>query len=201
MYSLLRWTTGILFAAAAVALFHHFRHAGVGELALVVFVYLAAVMVAIAFLLDYPPLPRQPRVGERAAQLAKHNLLIGTPFVADRAFCVHESAEEEGPHYFLELEEGGILHLCGGYLYDYEPASGVPRHFPCTHFTVRRHAQTGQVVDLLCGGIVIEPEIEAPPFSRRDAERGMVPADGAILHDISFDELREQRSVLRFRLH
>jgi hypothetical protein len=200
-YSLVRWVTVLFFAMAGVAAYRLFHHAGIEQQAMVLFVYLAAVMVAIAFLMDYPRMRRQPRISQQAAELERRHLLVVTSFVADRAFCVHESADEEGPHYFLELEDGTILHLSGGYLYEYEPAASAPRHFPCTHFTVRRHAETGQVVDLLCGGIVIEPEIEAPPFSRRDRARGLVPADGAILSDIGFDELREQRSVLRFRLH
>jgi hypothetical protein len=200
-HSLLLWLTGIFFAAAAVAVFHHYRHAGLAELALVGFVYVGALMVAIAFLLDHPRLPRQPRISQQAAELERRNLLVVTAFVAERAFCVHESADEEGPHYFLALDDGGILHLSGAYLYEYEPTAGAPRHFPCTHFTVRRHAETGEVVDLICGGIVIEPEIEAPPFSRNDIALGKVPGDGAVLREISFDELREQRSVLRFRHH
>jgi len=192
--------TGIFFAVAAVGAGYLLRHAPPAEWAVAAFLYLAAVMVAIAFLLDSPRLPRQPRITQQASELERKNLLVGASFVADRAFCVHESADEDGPHYFLELEDGAVLHLSGAYLYEYEPSAGAPRHFPCTHFTVRRHAETGQVVDLICGGIVIEPEIEAPPFSRHDFARGRVPDDGAILRDIRFEELREQRSVVRFRL-
>jgi len=166
----------------------------------VIFFYLAAVMAAIAFLLDYPRMPPQPRISEETAELEQRNLLVGTPYIADRAFRVHEAADDDGPHYFLELEGGGVLHLCGAYLYQYEPAKGVPRYFPCTRFTVRRHAEGGQVVDLLCGGFVIEPEIEAPPFHARDFARGLVPDDGEVLQEPGFEELLQRCSIRRTRL-
>ena len=41
-------------------------------------------------------------------------------FKARRAFLVAEYADE-GPHYFLELEDGRILYLTGQGLYNYEP--------------------------------------------------------------------------------
>jgi hypothetical protein len=199
-HSALRWWTGAGFAVAAVAVFFFFRHAGIAVLSLVIFGYMAALMAAIAFLLDYPPLPRRPRISKQAAELAQRNLLVAVPYTADRAFRVDESSDEDGPHYFLELEDGSVLHLCGTYLFDYEPAEHMPRHFPCTQFAVRRHAESGEVVDLLCGGTVIEPEIEAPPFHVRDFQRGKVPCDGEVLREVSFDELLLRCAPRRLRL-
>jgi hypothetical protein len=188
------------FAAGAVAAFVAFRHAGFAVNLVVLFTYLSVLIVAIAFMLNYPSLPRQVKVSDLAVKLESKNLLQSTSFTADRAFRVDEFADE-GPHYFLELENGsGILHLSGTYLYRYEPIDGSPRHFPCTHFTVRRHAELGHVVDLVCGGLVIEPEIEAPPYSKMDFKRRLVPKEGEILRDVDFDALMRERTEFRRRL-
>jgi hypothetical protein len=197
---LLRLIIALGFAAGAVAAFVAFRHAGFAVNLLVLFTYLSVLIVAIAFMLNYPSLPRQVKVSDLAVKLESKNLLQSTSFTADRAFRVDEFADE-GPHYFLELENGsGILHLSGTYLYRYEPIDGSPRHFPCTHFTVRRHAELGHVVDLVCGGLVIEPEIEAPPYSKMDFKRRLVPKEGEILRDVDFDALMRERTEFRRRL-
>lgn len=191
--SLLRFIIHVGFAAAAIAAFVFFRHAGIGVLAVVIFTYLSALIVLMAFMLNYPRLPRQAKMSGLADELEAQKLLVSTSFCADRAFRVGESGEA-GPHYFLELEDGGILHLSGNYLYDYEPIDGHPRHFPCTEFTVRRHAETGYVVDLICRGLIIEPEIEAPPYTARDLAKHGIPEDGKILRGICFDQLRHERA-------
>jgi len=190
---------GLVFAAGAIALFGKFRYAGFGVIAIVIFVYLSVLMITIAVMMDYPPLPSQPRMNEVADELELRQLLTSTNFCADRAFRVDE-CNGEGPHYFLELEDGGVLHLSGNYLYDYEPGEGSPRHFPCTRFTVRRHADLGHVVDIVCGGIIIEPEVEAPPYTASDFAHGLVPCDGQILRNLTFDQLRQQRTAARYRM-
>jgi hypothetical protein len=190
---------GMVFAAGAIALFGAFRHAGFGVLAIVLFVYLSLLMITIAVMVDFPPLPRQPRMNEIADELEQRRLLVSGNFCADRAFRVEE-CNGEGPHYFLELEDGGILHLSGNYLYDYEPGNASARHFPCTRFTVRRHVDLGHVVDIVCGGLIIEPEVEAPPYSAWDFSHGMVPRDGQILRNLTFEQLRQQRMAARYRM-
>lgn len=191
---LLRLIIVLGFAASAVAAFLVFRHAGVAVTIVVLFTFLSVLIVVIAVTLNYPRLPRQAMVNDFADELQAQNLLQSTSFRADRAFRVDEFADE-GPHYLLELENGGgILHLSGTYLYDYEPVDGHPRHFPCTEFTVRRHAQLGYVVDLICDGLIIEPEIEAPPYSKMDFKSLRVPRDGDILRDLDFDQLLRERT-------
>lgn len=190
---LVRLILALAFGATAVAAMITFRHSGIGVLAVVVLTYLSVLVLVLAILLNYPRLPHKAMVNDFADELEARNLLHCTSFTADRAFRVKES-REEGPHYFLELEDGGILHLCGTYLFDYEPSEGSLRHFPCTQFTVRRHADAGYVVDLLCAGIIIEPEVDAPAFTMQDFEAHLVPEDGAILLGLSFDELRHKRT-------
>jgi hypothetical protein len=181
------------FAITAVAALIAFRHAGIGVLALILLTYIVVLIVVMAVMLNYPRMPRQTMINDFADQLEAQGLLVSTSFRADRAFRV-EALLDEGPHYFLELERGGILHLSGNYLYGYEPAQGSPRHFPCTEFTVRRHAEFGYVVDLLCSGVVIEPELEAPPFSARNFEERCVPADGTVLSGVAFDQLLREHT-------
>src|SRR5262245_21050528 len=53
-------------------------------------------------------------------RLQKKDDLISGDFKARRAFMVDEF-EDEGIHYFIELEDNSILFLSGQYLYDYEP--------------------------------------------------------------------------------
>jgi hypothetical protein len=190
---------GLVYTAGAISLFGAFHHAGFKVIAIITFVYLSLLMVTVAVMMDYPPLPRQPRMNEIADELEQRRLLISGNFSADRAFRVDE-CNGEGPHYFLELEDGGILHLSGNYLYDYEPGEGSPRHFPCTRFTVRRHADLGHVVDIVCGGLIIEPEVEAPPYTAWDFSHGNVPRDGQIVRSLTFDQLRQQRIAPRYRM-
>jgi hypothetical protein len=132
----------------------------------------------------------------RIGDLEKAGLLVPKTFRAKRAFQVDEF-EDEGIHYFIELDDGGTLFLTGQYLYDYErieddPEVNQSRKFPCTEFTIRRHKEAGYVVQILCGGQVIEPEFIAPPFDKSDWKRG-IPEDGAILRNKSYDELKRER--------
>ena len=124
--------------------------------------------------------------------------LESRPFRATRCFQVEEF-EDEGSHYFLELEDGSVLYLTGQYLYDYEPVEesddepAAPRRFPCTSFTVRTNLHDGYTVDILCDGTALEPEVVAPPFTRADYRGGRVPDDRAIVTDRSYDELKVER--------
>ena len=133
---------------------------------------------------------------ERIRDLEERGLLVSTDFEAVRAFQVEEY-EDEGLHYFIALQGGGVLCLTGQYLYDYEALEdedddelNQPKSFPCTRFTVRRLRDDGFVLDILCRGEVLEPEWVAPAFGREEYRRGRVPEDGDIITDESFDELQ-----------
>lgn len=133
---------------------------------------------------------------EHRRELEQLGLLESTEFRATRAFGVEEF-EDEGLHYFLELSSGGVLFLSGQYLYDYEPISDDPeanqaRSFPCTEFTVRRHQREGYVVELLCGGTVLEPEVMAPPFGKSVWQANRVPEDGQVITGTTYDQLKRE---------
>jgi hypothetical protein len=137
-----------------------------------------------------------PQRGENLTieDLEKQDLLIREKFDATRAFQVEEF-EDEGTQYFVELKNGSVLFLCGQYLYGYEPMGDAPklkqpRKFPCTEFTILRDKRDGLIVDVVCGGKVIEPEGEAPHFTEADYESGRLPEDGQIISDRRYDEIK-----------
>ncbi len=89
----------------------------------------------------------------RIRRLEEDGLLLLQSFRARRAFQVDEF-EDEGSHYYVELEDGAVLFLTGQYLYDYEPrgerhSETKLRTFPCREFTVRRHKEKGFAVDMI----------------------------------------------------
>ena len=135
---------------------------------------------------------------ERIRALEEAGQLESVAFHATRAFGVEES-EDEGLHYFLELADGRVLFLSGQYLYDHEPIVDDPdlnqsRSFPCTDFTVRRHKAEGYVLDILRGGAVLEPEVIAPPFSRKAWGAKRIPEDGQVIADTTYDELKREHT-------
>jgi hypothetical protein len=113
-------------------------------------------------------------------------LLVSQSYVALRVFQVEE-VEDEGLHYYLELDDGTVLFLSGDYLYDDETPN-----FPCSRFTIRRHRDHGYVFDLQCDGEALQPEVVAPPFTADDHDHDRVPDDGTIL-TTPYDELKRER--------
>ena len=116
----------------------------------------------------------RPVFTRRAAQarqqaLEREGVLVREHFRATRAFEVEEF-EDEGPHCFVELDDGSVLYLTGQVLWDYGPMSEGDeddefphsRQFPCTEFEVLRHAREGYIVQLVCRGKVLEPEVVLP---------------------------------------
>jgi len=129
-----------------------------------------------------------------AKKLQAQDLLTVESFKARRAFQVEEF-EDEGAHYFLELEDGSVLFLSGQYLYEYGPVEKghvlvQPRRFPNTEFAIRRHTVKRYVVDILCSGSVIDPEVIAPAFDTDDFGTNRIPSDGQIFTDRSFEDLK-----------
>jgi len=126
---------------------------------------------------------------EQLQKLESAGLLEATGFRARRAFGVEEF-EDEGLHYYIELEDRSVLFLSGQYLYDFEPIDddpdwNQPRRFPCTDFTILRHKAERYVLDIQCRGEVLEPELAAPPFRKTTAH-----ADGEVIRDTTYDALK-----------
>jgi hypothetical protein len=103
-----------------------------------------------------------------------------------------EELDEEGLHYFIEVDDHSTLFLSGQYLYNYD-SEEQPRTFPCTAFAVRRHRTRGYAVDIVCLGTILEPEVFAPPFDANDFGTDAIPEDGQVITDRSYDRLKHER--------
>jgi hypothetical protein len=166
--------------------------------AISVFLFFGLVVVALV-LFNTPGGWRRKKIDPEivAKELQAQNLLTVETFKARRAFQVEEF-EDEGAHYFLELEDGSVLFLSGQYLYEYEPVEKrhelvQQRRFPNAAFAIRRHTVKRYVVDILCSGSVIEPEVMAPAFDTDDFGTNRIPSDGQIFVDRSFEDLKSSR--------
>ena len=152
-----------------------------------------AIAGGLATLLTRPLAAPAPVVNLSLEERERRGLLLREKYEAVRAFQVEEF-EDEGSQYYVELKDGTVLFLCGQYLYDYEPADGKfqakrDRQFPCTEFTLLRDKENRWIVDVVCGGIVLEPECEAPPFGQKE----LPPSDGKIIFSRSYHELKRER--------
>jgi cation transport ATPase len=158
------------------------------------------VFVVLAMVLFHGKGPRRVSAEAYAARIRKleeEGLLILQTFRARRAFQVDEF-EDEGSSYFIELEDMSVLFLTGQYLYEYEPlqsrtSTARLRSFPSSEFTIRRHKEKGFAVDILCHGDVIEPEVLAPWFDEEDFRKHLIPEDGAILREKTYDQIKRDR--------
>ena len=130
--------------------------------------------------------------------LEEAGLLEDTEYRAVRCFQVAEYGAE-GSHYFVQLVDGGVLFLSGQYLYDYEPDEYEPekkRLFPCEVFTLRRYKKTAAIMNLQCNGLPMEPEIIVPPIIYHKIERRRFLANGQIIYDTQYQELKEEMTRL-----
>lgn len=119
-------------------------------------------------------------------------LLASRKFKAERAFEV-EPFEDEGPHFFIGLEDGKVLFLCGQYLFDYLEITDdsdltQAASFPSTAFEVRSHKTEHWTHSIICRGQYLRPEIKLPHYSKRFMKRFGAPTDGEVF-DVSFEEM------------
>ena len=143
--------------------------------------------------------PTRKSCDEIIHDLRNKNLLLQSTFKAKRAFQVEEF-DDEGSHYFIELEDGNVLYLNGQYLYDYEPIEDDPefnqeRSFPCTEFTILRHKTEDYVLKIETGGKVLEPEVLTSSFTISDYKKGIAPEDGQLIKDRSYDQIKNERTT------
>ena len=129
-------------------------------------------------------MPKGTPPEEQLRELEEQGVLARTDFTAVRAFSVEEF-EDEGLHFVIELKDGGILYLSGQYLYDC-------KQFPCTEFTVYRHRDEDWVADIRCGGKAIETEALPFAFSKAHFKAGLVPEDGQIWRDRSYEQFKAE---------
>ncbi len=134
------------------------------------------------------PRPWNPTPEDVARKLNEQGLLTKETLYATRALQVIDDYDNEGPSYLLELIDGGVLFLSGYYLYRIATHRKHMGIFPCTEFTLQRDKQTGQVVNIVCSGTPLSPEIVPLAFSDVNFTTP-VPEDGQIIRDRTYDEL------------
>jgi hypothetical protein len=105
-------------------------------------------------------------------------------YVAVRALRVEEKGRR-GPHYFVLLDDGTVLHLNGRYLRAYEPGDGRPRVFPCTSFE-----PTEGRSNLDCSGEPLEPDVARRPVGPEDRGAGFLTENWMLL-DRRYEEVLE----------
>jgi hypothetical protein len=156
--------------------------------------FIAVILALIVF--NAPGAWRRKRYDPvlHANELEAQGLLAVESYKATRCFQVEEF-EDEGSHYFLEIEDRRVLFLSGQYLWSYEPVVKKSeivelRKFPNTEFVLRRHRAARYVVDILCNGVAMEPELVVPSFSADDFGTDRIPEDGQIFADKTFDQLK-----------
>jgi hypothetical protein len=119
-------------------------------------------------------------------------LLTSRKFKAERAFEV-EPFDDEGSHYFIGLDDGRVLFLCGQYLFDYteitdDPDLAQAAKFPSTEFEVRSHKDEHWTHSVFCRGRYLKPEAKLPHYSKLFLKKFGPPTDGEIF-DVSFEEM------------
>jgi hypothetical protein len=134
------------------------------------------------------PRPWNAKPEDVARKLDEQGLLTRETLYATRALQVTDY-DDEGPSYLLELIGGGVLFLSGYYLYRIATPRKDTETFPCTEFTLQRNKQTGQIVDIVCAGTRLSPEIMTLTLSDVNFTPTPVPEDGQIIRDRTYDEL------------
>jgi len=109
-----------------------------------------------------------------------------------RSFEVEE-IEDEGFHFFLELEGGDVLFLCGQYLYEIAEDEGQKEKptFPCAHFRIKRHKIERWVYEVEPLSPHIPPEEKLPHYSEVYIQKHGFPEDGAI-YTQPYEELKAE---------
>lgn len=115
--------------------------------------------------------PAEVRSTLTEEMLQEEGRLEVTELKARRSFGIEEF-EDEGPSYFLELEDGRVLFLSGQYLYN---------AFPCAHFKLKRDTQYLGIFDVEPLSDFLPPEKIFPPFTTRDCDSDWFPSDGDFL--------------------
>jgi hypothetical protein len=125
----------------------------------------------------------------------KLGLLITEEFSVRRTFEVAEF-EDEGLHFFLELNDGRVLFMNGQYLYDYQEIADDEENnqkasFPCAHFRVRRHKSEHWVHSIETLSPYLPPEVKLPHYSKSYIKKHSFPEDGKIYSE-PYDTIKNE---------
>jgi hypothetical protein len=140
------------------------------------------------------PLPSRLSFDQKLEKLVAEGRITVCHHQARRAFEAGE-LDDEGLHFFVEVDDGQVIYFSGQYLYGFVPCEEEPdlqRKFPCSQFTLFRRRSDQTVMKLECGGLPIEPEfISEPAFSSRYLRELNVVDDGQLV-GVAYDQLAGQ---------
>jgi hypothetical protein len=157
-----------------------------------IFVPWMVVLVAAAYFLfqDRSPWVRKGGV----LTYRRRDELVPDIYHARRALELRDLDTNDG-WYLIELDSGKVLclwdNLPSGPL-GFDPGSPGVRKFPCTEFTVLRHAVEGFTAAVICAGEVIKPVTVPLPDHYDDWLYTSLPKDGDIIPGKSFDEVKAE---------
>jgi hypothetical protein len=120
--------------------------------------------------------------------------LVSDIYHARRALELRAPDTNDG-WYLIELDTGKVLclwdNLPSGPL-GFDPMNQEVRRFPCTEFTVLRHAVEGFTAEVHYAGQLIKPVTVSLPDHFDDWRYTHLPKDGDMIADKTFDELQAE---------
>ncbi len=132
----------------------------------------------------------QRRYQKKLAKLDRDGLLQKSDYEARRVLLVL-GVDGHDAHFFVELPDGGVLHLDGEALFEL-PGSGQNDRspaFPSTRFRISRNKESGHIVSVENLGEGIDPEwIEQ--VADDALERLGSLEDGAVISDRTLEQIR-----------
>lgn len=148
------------------------------------------VLVAAAYFLFNE---RSPWVKRHGVLTCRHkDELISDIYHARRALELRDLDTNDG-WYLIELDTGKVIclwdNLPSGPL-GFDSANPEVQRFPCTEFTVMRHAVEGFTVEVICAGQAIKPVTVSLPDHYADWLYTSLPKDGDVIPERSFDEVQ-----------
>jgi hypothetical protein len=135
--------------------------------------------------------------GNSVDELESQGLVSSTNYQALRAFMI-PPWEDEDAYYFLELNDGSVIHLTGDPVYEDDDSceelfikkeDREPRLFPCTEFTVKRHRERGEVLQVVHGGQLLKLD-EVGEYDINTQAHWPFPRPGDIILNPTFDEMK-----------
>ena len=182
------WWTGLVSAACVFALVFLVVALAAVALPYTVVVRTALVAAALMSVGWYVWVQRKVRVSQRE-QEAQSARELATAQVRSTIYTIKDAVaveefEDDGPSYYLLLDDGRTLFLSGQYLY--EP---VESGFPWQSFEVVRAASGNWVLRIVPLGPPLKPSQTRAPFSRDELKRDAIIEDGSITPQ-DFDALK-----------
>ena len=147
---------------------------------------------------SYRPDGKTPE--QRIKEWEASGLVENRTYKALRYFEMNEF-EDEGSHYFIELEDKNVLYLNGQYLYDYEeindeddPEFNQNKKFPCSIFTIQINKEGRFVFNIILNENLIKDDFVSLDFPKWYGNKGTVFYDDMDVIDDSLENIYKKLS-------